>query len=395
MFLALFGKSSSINPWSVDWQKEQTLDRKRRSVLMLLRAMLSYGDNKHTIGATELVGKTKGEVQKILNIIAEENTKLSAYDTPEKICAIRRGCVEAHLAKLEKKRDEMLHAFKQVIGWRSSASPIQYKDGKPGLYNNNCRECVDHLTNVTHWGNHHYTRLNAERDCNDIVRKEEAIYEIKGSPLQAEMVRDNPFKPATLEAIANYCKFLSTLNTPEKVLDAHIREFELLNLAPLKNQIAQVQERLETDLATLDAQLEREKVVCKAFIDSLWGCTADLSDNPIVEKKPLTTTDVAMILEHLPKRHALARTSKAKQDDEHEPTVFLITTLDTPDVVSVEQFQSRLEDIRTRTRDKYCLPREVVEAQLREREKDVIGVENTLEDDIEDAGELDLVRFED
>src|SRR5439155_1788583 len=119
-----------------------------------------------------------------------------AYDTPEKICAIRRGYVEAHIVKLEQKRDDMLRSFKQIIGWRSSASPIQYEDdGKPGLYKNSCYECTKHLKTYKRWGKIVYARLDAERLCLDIVRVEEAIYRLTKDPLQAANISGDPFKP--------------------------------------------------------------------------------------------------------------------------------------------------------------------------------------------------------
>ena len=356
--------------------------------------MISFRSVKQEIAASELVGATVEEVQERLSLIAKENAQLSAYDTPVKICAIRKSRVEIALAEYEQKRSEALRTFCQMIGWRGSGSPIQYEDGRPVLQGgNNCIECVNkHIRGERLKDS--ARRFVVEDACRDVVRLDMTIYDYKKDPLQADMVR-GAFSPASLEALVAFCKYLSTLDTPEKVLAAHIEEYDNFNIAPLKNQITQVQERLEADLAALDGQLEREKVVCDKFIKSLWGFMAGLSNNPIVEKKTLTASDVAMILEHLPKRHALTRTSKAKQDDEHEPTVFLITTLDIPDVVPAQEFKRRLEDIRTRTRAKYCRSRLEVEQELEAKRAEFDDEEFETDDGGDkDEGDIDLMRFD-
>jgi hypothetical protein len=402
-FLGLFvGKSQGSKYSKEDWQKERSLLCKRQGVLELLRLMLSFasyrGGRKHQIDATALLGGDVSQVRERLKAIAIENARLCAYDTPEKICELRLYCVAGHLAQLEQERAERLGTFCEMIGWRSSTSPIQYEGEKPHVDHCNCFELCKHLktSRRTIWLNiiPSDEKQNGLYLCRDIARLDERIYELKKDPLQARLLSGRPFEPSSLKAIAEFCKFLSTLNTPGKMLDALKQEYDKTHLEPLRSEIGKIQEGTKAELTAFDSQLEREKPVCEAFINGLWDCLDKLSINPIVEKKPLTSSDVAQILEQLPKRHALVRTSKADPNDEHEPTVFLITTLDVPESVEQSVFDARLVDIRNRTRAKYCRPRVEVEKELYEqKDVDQPGHDDNASYDVTDTDDLD--RFDD
>jgi hypothetical protein len=377
---------------SDDWQKEQTLNSKRQGVLEVLRGMVYTVDNEHPIDTRAMTGRSVEEVRASLNIIAEVNARLCNYDTPEKICAIRRYYVGGRLAELERERSEMMRKFCEMIGWRSSTSPIKHEREMPSLVSSNHADLyhshIKYIKNIR-------KKREADDLCIDIIRIDEPIYELKKYPLDDRLMRGHPFEPASLEAIANFCKFLSTFNTPEKMLEALKQEYDQLNLEPLREEIAQVQKGLEADLAAFEQQLEREKPRCEAFVNSLWDCLYTLSVDPIVEKKPLTASDVAQILEQLPKRHVLVRTSKANPNDEHEPTVFLITTLDVPEHVEQSVFEKRMEDIIDRTRAKYCRPRLEVEQELAEQRDTERQDEDIGEGGDNDYSEHDIRRFED
>ncbi len=292
-FLGLF-VTSSVSSGSgrqylpFEWQKEQTIDRKRQGVLEFLGESLMYGHGanyakKHPINTTALVGASVEEVRARLKTIAEVNAQLCALDTPEKLRAIRRYYVGVYLAQLEQKRSEMMGRFCRMIGWRGSACPIQYEDGKPGLHVNNCYELCKHLKIERRnlWLNivPSDERRNAENLCLDIARLDEAIYDLKKDPLQARLMRGRPFEPASLEAIAGFCKFLSTLDTPEKVIECHKQAYIEFEINPLLEKIKVISGQLENSLHDLDG----EKPRIEAFYNAAMSAALELEANPIME----------------------------------------------------------------------------------------------------------------
>ena len=91
------------------------------------------------------------------------------------------------------------------------------------------------------------------------------------------------------------------------------------------------------------------------FTDALDAAIAGVIKEPIGEYKQTGITDIADRLTHLPKRQALIRIGT---------TTNQLETLSLPSTVSSSERNKRLERIQKQTREKYCRPREEVEAEL-------------------------------
>ncbi len=202
---------------------------------------------------------------------------------------------------------------------------------------------------------------------------------------------DNSIKMA--EEIASVCTHFANLDTPQKVLDHKKELYTKAEVKPLLGEIEKVKEKLEVELASFEQLVKAEEPIFRRFHDSFFNCLFDLAASPLVEQKTLTPNDTTHILEHLDPRHALVHTGRGENGD---CSVFAIKTLDAPPRVSELEFTTRLGDIVTRTRKKYCRPRMEVEKELEAKKSASMQDEDLEEDEIDtNAGELDLVRFED
>jgi len=183
------------------------------------------------------------------------------------------------------------------------------------------------------------------------------------------------------ENIVSLCAGYTWLDSPEKLLAHKKKLYGDALVAPLIARITEVRETFRKQEEILDAQIEQQKKRYDALSDSLHLCLLGLIDEPLCENKPITSSDVALILEHLPARQALVRTGKKNQADNSEPGVFLISTIDTPPHTEKDEFDKRMEDIRERTRKTYCRPRSEVEAELHTKEEVDTEEENDLSED--------------
>lgn len=94
------------------------------------------------------------------------------------------------------------------------------------------------------------------------------------------------------------------------------------------------------------------------FLFLLRGTMQALAEQPLGESKPISTTDIAGRLTHLPQRHAYVKGG----DD-----IGLIYTLQTPPKLEGQALTDRLRMIQAQTRAKYCRPRDEIDRMYKGR----------------------------
>lgn len=371
-FLALLGcKTTSFDTHTKDRSKRNDLRRDIRSVL--------FFEEENTL---QLVFEPQpvDDIYGWLSAFAENNRRLAPLDSMEKMIAIKRGNMEAHIRDLYTQRSEKAvqkerkeRYMKSLLYWLRYWWFGCLKDAGVSLEARDLGWDIEKLDKDIE---HLEEQLTREYW---VMRYGKLFY-----------TSEDEFK-----RLDSFISFYAALDTPQKVMDWLKKEYEEKEIAPLQAQIATLEERLKTDLSRLDEQLEAEKKIGEAFENAFFDCLMDLVIYPLCEQRPLTASDTAQILESLDKRFALVRTGKSEQGGS-EAGVFLMQTLDTPGCVEKSVADCRMEGIRTRTRQKYCRSRLEVEQELNaQKDGDFEDEElSVVEGNDLGAGELDLVRFD-
>jgi len=366
-FLALLGSKTTRFD-------AHTKDRSKRRYLLDvdIRNQLSYEEKEPFEFAPEK--EPQEDAALWLSAFVDNNRRLKPLDSLEKMIALKR-------ANMERKR---------ILLYRQMQDLLAQKERKASSWG----------YMMYQWrGSLKYSHISVEIDHLewDIEKIQQRIEKLEECLTRDDWVKGYETNWRQFEELSSSISYYADLDTAAKVLGWLKKEYEEKEVKPVLMQVEEHKGWWRKRLETLEAQIEEEKKSHNALSESLLDFLLCLAREPICENKPLTTTEVASVLEHLPRRMALVRTGATPEQAENEANVHLVRTLDTPEHVPQEEFIRRMTDIQDRTRKKYCRARLEVEEELRshaETENKDLAEETTHDETTSPPDDLDLLRFD-